>query len=166
MLAFKGTHLKELDGAFERVEHDLASLMNTLDLDQAPPPQSLPAPSVERSLSVEREQSSLEKLKAKHHVNEAGPPVNTSALRLEMDHYEKMQDMAENGNILKWWKENSTALPILSTLARVVLAIPASSAKSERVFSKGTNTLTHKRHNLEPELVEDIIVIAENPDQA
>ena len=56
----------------------------------------------------------------------------------------------------------TNALPILSEFARSVLAIPASSAKSERVFSKGGNIVTVKRTRLNPKKVEKIVIIQEN----
>ena len=56
----------------------------------------------------------------------------------------------------------SNALPILSEIARSVLAFLASSAKSERVFSKGGNIVTVKRTRLNPKKVEKIVIIQEN----
>ena len=56
----------------------------------------------------------------------------------------------------------SNALTILSEIARSVLAFLASSAKSERVFSKGGNIITVKRTRLNPKKVEKIVIIQEN----
>ena len=56
----------------------------------------------------------------------------------------------------------SNALPILSEIARSVLAFLASSAKSEGVFSKGGNIVTVKRTRLNPKKVEKILIIQEN----
>ena len=44
----------------------------------------------------------------------------------------------------------------------MVLAISASSAKSERVFSTGGNIVTVKRTRLNPKKVEELIIIKEN----
>ena len=41
--------------------------------------------------------------------------------------------------VLDWWKTHETVLPILAKVAKKVLTVPASSAKSERVFSTGRN---------------------------
>ena len=60
----------------------------------------------------------------------------------------------------------SNALPILSEIARSVLAFLASSAKSERVFSKGGNIVTVKRTRLNPKKVEKIVIIQENKKRA
>ena len=51
---------------------------------------------------------------------------------------------------------------MLSNLARKYLAIPASSTKSERVFSAGGNVVTAKRTSLEPGKVEALVVYNEN----
>jgi len=40
---------------------------------------------------------------------------------------------------LEWWKANHAGFPHLSVLARRVLAIPATSAPSERLFSTAGN---------------------------
>ena len=63
---------------------------------------------------------------------------------------------------LNWWKKVVPTLPIVTNFARSVLAIPASSAKSERVFSKGGNIVTRKRTRLNPKKVEEIVIIQEN----
>ena len=44
--------------------------------------------------------------------------------------------------VLLWWKRHQNVLPILSKLSRMVVTIPASSAKSERAFSTGDNIVT------------------------
>ena len=51
-------------------------------------------------------------------------------------------------------------LPHLSKLARRILAIQASSAKSERVFSSGGLTVTNNRTQLNEERVEDLVYLA------
>jgi len=47
----------------------------------------------------------------------------------------------------------------LANLARRVLAIPATSASSERTFSRAGLILTEKRTNLNPQKVNDLLVI-------
>ena len=48
-------------------------------------------------------------------------------------------------------------MPCLARLAKHVLTIPASSAKSERVFSTGGNFVTAKRNRVALKKVEDLI---------
>ena len=50
----------------------------------------------------------------------------------------------------------------MANLARKYLAIPASSTKSEHVFSAGGNVVTAKRTSLEPGKVEALVVIDKN----
>ena len=56
-------------------------------------------------------------------------------------------------------------MPILSKVAKKVLTIPASSAKSEKVFSTGGNFVTKKRNRIAPKKVEELIIIKENKEQ-
>ena len=72
---------------------------------------------------------------------------------------------AKNVNILEWWKCHVNVLPLLSKLAKKVLTVPASSAKSERIFFCWGNFVTAKRSSLGAKKVEDLIVIKENKSQ-
>ena len=54
-------------------------------------------------------------------------------------------------NPLKWWQLKQQVCPRLSKLAKIVLAIPATSAPTERIFSKATNVLSKKRAGLTAE---------------
>ena len=49
----------------------------------------------------------------------------------------RMLRKKENTQVLPWWAVYEKAFPLLSKVAKYVLGIPASSAKSERVFSAG-----------------------------
>ena len=51
---------------------------------------------------------------------------------------------------------------MLASLAKRILYIPASSAKSERIFNTGGNIVKAKRNRLTPRNVESLIVIKEN----
>ena len=76
--------------------------------------------------------------------------------------YEKLGNPGRGADILIWWRHNQEELPLLSKLARMILAIPASSAKSERVFSVGGLIVSCKRGSLAPTKVEQLIVLKEN----
>jgi hypothetical protein len=49
---------------------------------------------------------------------------------------------------LSWWSENQKRFPILSRMARDYLAIPATSAPSERLFSQAGRTISEQRNRL------------------
>lgn len=59
-------------------------------------------------------------------------------------------------------EEVKSKYPTLQLVARSIFAIPASSAKSEMNFSAAGNILTEKRTSLDPEKVNDMLVIKSN----
>ncbi|KAK8924203.1 hypothetical protein KSP39_PZI019378 [Platanthera zijinensis] len=65
--------------------------------------------------------------------------------------------MQLNFDILNWWKVNSTRFPILSEIARDVLAIPISTVASESAFSTGGRILDPFRSSLAPKTVEALV---------
>ena len=88
--------------------------------------------------------------------------VSQNKIRKEMDRYKSFSIPGKNVTTLDWWKQHEGVLPLLASLAKRILAIPASSSKSERVFSTGGNIVTAKRNRLSPKNVENLIVIKEN----
>ncbi|KAL5483980.1 hypothetical protein EMCRGX_G020403 [Ephydatia muelleri] len=63
---------------------------------------------------------------------------------------------------LNWWSVNATNYPIISVLAKKYLAIPASSASFERVFSTAKNITDKKRWRLLPERLHKTIFLRHN----
>ncbi|KAG6433441.1 hypothetical protein SASPL_105055 [Salvia splendens] len=64
----------------------------------------------------------------------------------------------EHFNILIWWKTYGISFPILSEMAKDILAIPISSIISESAFSMGGGrVLSTFRNSLAPEMVEALI---------
>ena len=66
------------------------------------------------------------------------------------------------GDPLAWWKTNEIRFPTLAKLARVYLAIPATSAPSERVCSKTGQVIDQLRSNLSPSTASMIIFLKSN----
>uniref|UniRef100_A0ACD5UTV8 Uncharacterized protein n=1 Tax=Avena sativa TaxID=4498 RepID=A0ACD5UTV8_AVESA len=79
--------------------------------------------------------------------------------RSELDKYlaEEMEDDDPKFDILSWWKVNSSRFPVLSCLARDVLAIPISTVASESAFFSGGRVLDDFRTSLTPFMVQAII---------
>jgi len=51
-------------------------------------------------------------------------------------------------NPLSWWKQHACSFPVLSRVARDVLASPAVSVSVERLFSSSKHTLSETRSSL------------------
>lgn len=51
-------------------------------------------------------------------------------------------------NVLNWWYNRQIEFPLLFKLSCHILAVPASSAPSERIFSKARNLITDKRSQI------------------
>ncbi len=66
------------------------------------------------------------------------------------------------GDQLVWWKRNQLKYPYLVRLARLYLAVSATSPPSERIWSRASRVLTLKRANLEPRVAQRIMFIKEN----
>jgi hypothetical protein len=74
----------------------------------------------------------------------------------EVGLYRKEPSILMKADPLQWWKDNEPRFPNLAKLARRVLAIPATSASSERIFSVSGNINSKKRARLDPEIVQDL----------
>ena len=83
-------------------------------------------------------------------------------IRREMIQYEGFSLAQKGVNVLEWFKSHEHILPNLSKVAKKVLTVPASSAKSERVFSQSGNFVSKKRGSLAPKKVEELCLIKLN----
>jgi hAT family protein/uncharacterized protein DUF4413 len=92
---------------------------------------------------------------------------SSTASYLEVDNYLKhhFEIDLSNYNILEWWREKSVKYPILSRIAKDILAIPASTVASESAFSAGKRVLDEKRSRLAPHSIQ-ICVCKKDWDQA
>ncbi|XP_070005026.1 zinc finger BED domain-containing protein DAYSLEEPER-like [Nicotiana sylvestris] len=79
----------------------------------------------------------------------------------ELDKYisEEQEPFSEEFDILSWWKTHAPRFPILSELARDVLAIPISSVASECAFSTGGRILDSFRSSLTTKCVQALICV-------
>ena len=69
----------------------------------------------------------------------------------------KLPDMSQNP--LLWWKARVSQFPILSSLARKYLAVPAASAAVERMFSYTGNRVSKKDCNLGDESLLSLMLV-------
>ncbi|CAN1320034.1 Zinc finger BED domain-containing protein RICESLEEPER 1 [Linum perenne] len=66
-------------------------------------------------------------------------------------------DKKQRFDVLAYWKASALRFPILSEMARDVLAVPISSVASESAFSTGGRVLSNFRSSLTPAIVEALI---------
>eukprot|EP00267_Zea_mays_P055280 XP_020408604.1 zinc finger BED domain-containing protein DAYSLEEPER isoform X2 [Zea mays] len=74
----------------------------------------------------------------------------------ELDTYleEELVRIDERFEILNWWRTNANKYPVLSAMARDILAIPLSTVPSEFAFSAGGRILDDNRSTMTPETLE------------
>ncbi|WVZ79234.1 hypothetical protein U9M48_026838 [Paspalum notatum var. saurae] len=65
--------------------------------------------------------------------------------------------LSEKFDILAWWKNQSKEYPILSKIARDLLAVQVSTVASESAFSAGGRVIDPFRSRLDPEMVQALI---------
>jgi hypothetical protein len=72
----------------------------------------------------------------------------------EVKAYLNAPPAALNADVLAWWKASAAMYPCLAAMARDYLAIPATSAPVERVFSGGTDLVRPKRGSLHEDAIQ------------
>ena len=100
------------------------------------------------------------KLEAKLLFKKFRSDIGSGENKSELDRYlneDVENDDDDDFNILAWWKNNSPRFPILSQLARDVLAVPISTVASESAFSTGGRYLDAFRSSLSPNIVQSLI---------
>lgn len=65
-------------------------------------------------------------------------------------------------DILSWWQDHAHLFPNIAQIARSILAIPASSAASERDFSCAGYVIQERRSQLKPSTVDDVLFLHSN----
>jgi hypothetical protein len=85
----------------------------------------------------------------------------TSTVADEVNRYLD-EDSTEDDDPLAWWKQKEPLYSRVARLARKYLALPASSAPSERIFSKMNVVVDKRRASLDPDRVERMVFIKEN----
>ena len=122
----------------------------------APLPVIVPAPppAVTTSLAFNRE-----RVPVAPPLQQAGPVFDLRAhtatvVALEIENFRAVPVQPDiRVNTLEWWKANRQSFPHLARVARIVLAVPATSAPSERMWSEAGLVVRAKRAKLDPENV-------------
>jgi len=82
----------------------------------------------------------------------------------ELKEYFTFPEISKSADPLVWWKTHAEQFPRLSMLAKSYLAIPATSAASERVWSIAGDTISDKRAALGDSTLDALLFIHDNYD--
>lgn len=82
----------------------------------------------------------------------------------EVMRYRERNPLPLKDNPLQWWKGQSD-LPLLSSLAKKYLCIPATSVASERVFSTAGDVVSAQRSVLRHDHIDQLIFLKKNLDK-
>ena len=128
------------------------------------PSMNIPNNQETNMLFVEDSDSLFEELVSEPPGQENASVVDHTTLlcETELNRYKSIRPIHHRHDPLKWWSTNSVQFPLLSTLALRYLAIPATSASSERLWSRASNIITKSRTQLEGHVVADLIMLKEN----
>ncbi|CAN0899662.1 Putative AC transposase [Linum grandiflorum] len=107
-------------------------------------------------VSRRKEGTNAEFMKKKvESISRGSRKVSKSELQKYMSNDEDLN--ASNYDILGWWMRNEMRYPILSAMARDILAVPITTVASESTFSTGGRILDSFRTSLTPTIVEALI---------
>ena len=85
--------------------------------------------------------------------------INNEVDRYLNDPFENLTN--RDFHLLDWWKGNQTKYPILSIIAKDLLAIPSSTVASESAFSLGRRVVNPFRASLAPKMVEALVCLSD-----
>ncbi|XP_060793315.1 zinc finger BED domain-containing protein 4-like isoform X2 [Neoarius graeffei] len=143
-------------GKLDKIKESAINELADLCLDERPTEQPL-------------EKSSPKKKNLAAFFKKAAPAAGSQSYKSEKDRIEAEltsyllgPEVDPDTDPLDWWKRHEPNFSRLSRLARKYLAIPATSAPSERVFSVGGGIVTCNRACLKPDVVDRLIFLAKN----
>ena len=85
-------------------------------------------------------------------------------VRRQLAQLESETQQPQTSDTLIWWRENEARFYGLKRLARKYLAIPATSAPSERVFSLAGNICSRRHASLSPYHLDALVFLNANGD--
>jgi len=92
----------------------------------------------------------------------AAPGRSRESIQHELDLFVAEPTIHRDQCPLQWWAANQKSYPLVAEIARRLLAIPATSVPSERLFSKAGDVITKKRNRLDPTKADRVIFLMEN----
>jgi len=98
-------------------------------------------------------------------INSAAPAASgrsQESIRHELELYVADPTIDHNQCPLRWWAANNKTYPLVAEVARHLLAIPATSVASERLFSKAGDVITKKRNQLAPTKADHLVFLMDN----
>ena len=120
-------------------------------------------PGVRTEEEPESKLTPMDKLKKKRFGD---TPAFSSSVEIDLNKelaiYHQLPEPPKGQNILKFWKENCSVLPLLSAAARIVLGIPCASSNIERTFRLSGLFVTNLRTCTDPDLVEGMVIKKSN----
>ena len=97
-------------------------------------------------------------------ITPSAPSKLTDEERVETEllRYNHEEILSYESDPLEWWKVKSATYPNLSIQIKRMWTLPASSIRSEEIFSTAGNILTLKRNRLLPEHVDMLVFLHSN----
>jgi hypothetical protein len=81
---------------------------------------------------------------------------------LELEQYLRVSKIKSDADPLDWWRKNEDLFPTIARIARQILALQASSANVERVFSHAETIINDARTRLSANNVHKLMFLHEN----
>ncbi|PNX60375.1 transposon protein, partial [Trifolium pratense] len=89
------------------------------------------------------------------HLEEENAVIQKNELQVYLT--SPCEKKSDTFDLLSWWKLNAATYPVLSIMARDILAIPVSTVASESAFSTGGRVIETFRSSLKPQMAEALI---------
>ncbi len=153
---FKDALLEEMLAVFDerRDGGDGESAMQTLAAGEgeegsalSPPPKKI---------------KNLADLLGKRKAQSSNPVPKRIRADTEVARYLQEEALDLHSDPIAWWRDNQARFPLLSKVGRKYMTICATSAPSERVFSKAGNIVSPLRSSLKPNKVNMLVFLACN----
>lgn len=117
-------------------------------------------PNENRAAPAEPTKSSFVKSLLAKHLR----PTHEAASSLDEEVQRFTNQNHNDDEALEFWRKNATNFPRLAAMAKVLLAIPATSASSESAFSVAGCLLRSRRASIAPHKVQKVLFIHDNYD--